>query len=144
MKKTTIYLFVSILIAGTFVSCKKDKKSATELLTEKTWRMVKSEFRENSDPYVDEFPFMDACEQDNVVQFLENNTYVITEGATKCDPSDPDISDSGGWTFSQDETHIVIDFQEAVINQLDKNTLVITSEIMWGPDLESTRVTFVH
>ncbi len=37
-----------------------------------------------------------------------NGTYTFEEGASKCDPSDPQVWDSGTWVFNSDQTIIVM------------------------------------
>jgi len=51
---------------------------------------------------------LDACEQDNITYFKTGGTYTIEEGATKCDSSDPQVYDTGTWTFNSDETILVL------------------------------------
>lgn len=133
------------IISGAIVSCKKDKKSKSELLTEKTWKVTKEESKMNSSPYVDDFPGWASCEKDNIIQFFTNNTFKETEGATKCDPADPDEVSAGGWAFTQNETKITLNgLFEATIEQLDGSTLVVTYTETSGSDTYSTRTTYSH
>src|SRR5687768_9344598 len=44
------------------------------------------------------FLFQD-CSLDNIQNFYADGRYIEVEGATKCDPSAPDIFDQGTYTF---------------------------------------------
>lgn len=44
------------------------------------------------------------CDNDNIVTFATNNTYVVDEGATVCTVGNPQIEESGTWAFLNNET----------------------------------------
>lgn len=66
---------------------------------------------------------------DNIQTFSSNGSYEETEGATKCDSSDPNIFDHGLYTLSSDgktlSTRSVDEIVPTVVTvlQLDDNTL---------------------
>ena len=51
----------------------------------------------------------DDCEKDDITTFQSDGKYVIDEGATKCDPNDPQISDSGTYSLSSDQKQLTMD-----------------------------------
>jgi hypothetical protein len=65
--------------------------------------------------------------KDDIYKFANNNTYQITEGATKCDPSDPDIYDAGTWTFIDNETKIKLSSAGGGSDTLNIQELTSTS-----------------
>jgi hypothetical protein len=144
MRKITTNLFlVSILLAGFFISCKKDKKSKREVLTKSEWSVGKSEDKINNDPYEDDVPNWPTCEKDDKIRFKTNNTYEINEGATKCDPADPD-SETGSWQLDSDNTILVLDGSDYNIEELSDHTLIITTSETYGGDTYYTRLTMIR
>ena len=136
MRKTLFLVLAASIVA--FTACEKDKdsepKSKTSLLTSESWKMTASVV----DPAVDWDGFgtmvtniysqMPACSKDDIVTFKSNGTYINEEGPSKCDPSDPDVIDTGTWTFNSDETKIIIDDGEGFT--MDANILELTSSSM--------------
>ena len=115
-----------------FASCKKDSLSKTDLLTDADgWKMVSL----TTDPAIvdpftgtqitDLYAQFDACDKDDITTFSANGTFVSDEGATKCDPSDPQTT-SGTWLLSADEKTITIDGESWTISELSKSTLRVT------------------
>lgn len=52
-------------------------------------------------------PYLPACNLDDFIDLNENNSYTAEEGASKCDPNDPQVYETGDWSFNSDETFIV-------------------------------------
>ncbi|GAB4396928.1 MAG: hypothetical protein OHK0053_12150 [Microscillaceae bacterium] len=70
----------------------------------KTWILSKFTLQIEGETPIDvnEFFGIPACTQDDVVTFNRNlsRTYAFSEGATQCDPDDPNVFFEGGWNFS--------------------------------------------
>jgi hypothetical protein len=126
-------------------SCKKknDQKSKMTLLTQKPWVYAKDESKINTGVWEDDFPTWLSCEKDDQIIFRTNNTYEFNEGATKCDPSDDQIIDSGAWAFTNNETKITLN-GEVTIDQLDENTLIISESDVYSGTTYYYRATFKH
>lgn len=131
MKKQTI---LAVAILGALVistsSCKKDNENPsptpapapaptkTQIITSKNWKIVSMDINGT-----DIMPMMPACEMDNYLSFKTNNDYIENEGATKCDPSDPQ-TENGRWQFIMNETAILMDNEDtAVIKKFTADTL---------------------
>ena len=144
-KLTFKSILVLIVFSSLMFSCKKknDQKSKTTLLTQKPWVYTKVEEKINTSAWVDDFPTWANCEKDDQIIFRTNNTYEQNEGATKCDPSDPQIIDSGAWAFTNNETKITI-YDELTIDQLDENTLIVSQSEDYNGTTYSYRYTFKH
>jgi len=124
-------------------SCKKEEaKTKTQLLTQKAWVMKKLEQKEGNNPWVDEFQNFDACSKDDRYIFNANSTYEFNEGPTKCDPTDPQVFDSGNWFFTNNETKLQIGTDEFNIDTLDENNLVLSVQQTIGGIVIQLRVTF--
>lgn len=97
-----------------FTACKKEDKttettSKSTLLTGKDWRMIGLTLTSPSGT-VDIYATMDACDKDDLEEFLAAGTVVSKPGATKCDPAEPDSSPGGNWAFLNNESQLrVID-----------------------------------
>jgi hypothetical protein len=126
-------------------SCKKknDQKSKMTLLTQKPWVYAKFEEKINTGVWTDDYPNWLSCEKDDQIIFRTNNTYEENEGATKCDPSDPQIISSGAWAFTNNETKITVNV-EVTIDQLDENTLIVSSSEVYSGTTYYSRITFKH
>jgi len=147
MKKLFIKIGGIIAIFSiVFPACQKgnDGKSKTQLLTGMEWKLSKSEGRLNSNPFTDHYPSLPSCTQDDKYKYNTDNTYLLSEGASKCGPTDPDTIVAGTWHFTQNETKIKIDGTESTINQLDNNIFIISGNYYHNPDTVYYRYTFVH
>jgi len=147
MKETLLKIWGIIAIFSiVFPACKKgnDNNSKTQLLTSQEWKIIKSESRVNSDPFTDHYPSLPSCTQDDKYKFNTDNTYVLSEGVSKCNPTDPDIIASGTWHFTLNETKIQIDGTEYTIDQLNGSSFIISNSYYSNPDSNFYRYTFAH
>jgi hypothetical protein len=145
--KLTSYVLL-MLTATLLFSCKKkkDEDAKLKLLTERTWHITQYQYRElPTDPW-DVEDVTEVCELDDVFTFLADGTYTLTEGQTKCDPFDPDLIDSGTWSFQNDQSVLRItslgETFDFTIEQLDENTLMIMHYDASVP--EYFRIVFHH
>ena len=110
------YFFLLALGVVALGACKKDSEPApgsssrTDLLTAKNWRLsayTSTYTAGGVSVPTDEFAAMSACERDNFAKFSANKSVVFDEGATKCDPTDPQ-TETGSWDFNGDQTKLTI------------------------------------
>ena len=148
MRKYLNLLAIIVFSPVILISCKKDKDedSKLKLLTERTWHITQYQYRElPSDPW-DVENITEACELDDIFTFFADGTYTFTEGPTKCDPFDPDLIDSGTWSFQNDQSVLSITSMgetfDFTIEQLDANTLMIMDYDASIP--EYFRIVFQH
>jgi hypothetical protein len=119
------FLFGALTLAVT--GCKKEEEAATtsptttpaptktELLTGKNWKVTAA----TSDPAIDwngsgtmvtdVYSQIDPCVQDNLTKFNTNFTVTEDEGALKCDPADPQTTNTTTWAWNTNETILTID-----------------------------------
>ena len=130
--KTIIFKLLPLMVVLAMASCKKDDPTTTELLIDADgWILVSM----TVDPPIvdpitgtsitDFYAQMDACDKDDITIFQDNGTYIIDEGATKCDPNDPQ-TETGTWVLSADEKTITIDGESWTIESLTKNSMRVT------------------
>ena len=127
MKQIT--LIIAALAFLTISSCKKEeeKKSKTDYLTSSPWK-IKSIVVNG----IDGTAFIEACSKDDTQKYNVGGTGLFSEGATKCDPADPQ-TEAFAWAFAAGESQLVIDGDAFIINTLDANTLSI--QIADGADV---------
>lgn len=129
MKKPSFYLFLLVALTMAFGACKKDDdKSNSEKLVDKNWNLVSL----TSDPAInfggvsitDLYAQLDACNKDDLTIFKTGGTVNYDEGATKCDPSDPQTT-TGIWLLNSDQTIITIDGDSWTILELNDSQLKV-------------------
>jgi hypothetical protein len=136
MRKIT--LMIAALAFLTVSSCKKEDektttptKSKTELLTAKAWKITAMTINPGITPIpggptiTDFFAQLEPCSKDDTEKFNTGGTGVSDEGATKCDPADPQSSNFT-WVFNPSETIITIDGESQNIIQLDETTFKVS------------------
>jgi Lipocalin-like domain len=52
------------------------------------------------------FSQQSVCKVDNIYSFSANNKFAVTEGATKCSPSDADTAVAGTWSLVDNNTKL--------------------------------------
>lgn len=100
MKKLS-FLLLGALALG---SCKKSNDnspaspSKTDLLTAKNWRITMATVTLAGSPLPGA---IEKCSLDDFLKFSADKSLVHDEGATKCDPTDPQ-TDKGTWSMPSD------------------------------------------
>ena len=97
--KKTFTLLCTLLLALVFVgtSCKKDdEKTSKDYLTAHDWKLVSIKIGGIAST-------LDDCDKDDFATFHKDGEYHLDEGATKCDPSDPQET-TGTWSISSSTT----------------------------------------
>jgi len=124
-----------------FACSKKDSVATkTELLTSGSWNLtaVMADNDGNGTYETDEFASFPACFKDNYFSFLAGGIAEINEGTTKCSPTDPQ-TETGSWQLTQNETHLKINSDEWILQELTATTLKWKEEYSAG---RSSVVTF--
>lgn len=98
--------------------------SKTQLLTASPWKLNSIILEMPGYPPSDLTPTT-SCEKDNLTQFDPDGTFEMTEGATRCNPSDPQVISSGNWQFLNNETRIFFEGDELEIVQLTPAKMVL-------------------
>jgi hypothetical protein len=134
----TIFLFLLLAACS-----KKDKvavTSKTDLLTSGTWKLTAlvSDDDGNGSYETDVYAGFSGCFTDNYWTFKANGQLELNEGPTKCDPIDPQIQ-AATWQLTQNETHLAINSDEWILQELTASTLKWKEEYSGG---RSSLVTF--
>lgn len=134
MKKLMSYQLLFVLLMGLAFACKSETEepaSRTDLLTGKDWRLTGATISPAIFGLSNVYSFIEDCESDDLYRFAADKTLNVDEGATKCNPSDPQTQNNGTWAFNADETQLSFTFNNANINgtitQLTGNTLQLTT-----------------
>ena len=137
MRKISLLLIITLTVS--VLNCKKDENVPTsrkDLLSGKTWIMtaetISPAININGTLITDFFSQEASCTKDDIGKFNANGTYTLEEGQTKCNVNDPQVFETGTWTFNSDETVLVLTssgiITNAKIQELTATKLVITEE----------------
>ena len=126
-------ILVALILAGvTFFACKKDDDKVTpvttvDLLASGTWRIDTIGFDGDKNGAIDEAVppgFVEECDLDNTLTFNKDSaTGVADEGATKCDPADPQTINFGYQLKNGDS---VINFTGNLPDELKGDVNIVT------------------
>lgn len=124
--KSIITILLGIALVS-IVACSKKSSgtSRTELVTKATWRYENSGLDVNKDGFIDtSLPpgYVENCDKDNTLTFKSDGTGIMDEGASKCDPGNPQSSPFT-WTFKNGET--VINFPSVVLSGISGDVTIL-------------------
>ncbi len=112
MKK--LLIVASAVIA--FAACKKDDdtttKTSTDHLKAGKWFLAAETEREQGNGVDTTYDYMSdykACELDNYMLFTQDSAS-FDNGATKCDPSDPQVISTAAWTLIDNNSKLVLKY----------------------------------
>lgn len=135
-------LSIALLTVITFSACKKDPPAPptnTELIS-RNWKITAMTGTFPPLPAVDLYAQLQACEKDNIIKVQSNGTYTLDEGATKCNPTDPQIVETGNWSFASNETKLTIMGETFDIVSLSATTLTLKQDVAAGGGLPAGTV----
>ncbi|HMQ63863.1 MAG TPA: DUF5004 domain-containing protein [Flavilitoribacter sp.] len=116
MKTISMKILAVLVTALTLLttSCKKDDDIApdkTKILTSGSWQLTAMTVDPAIDwfgtPVTNVYSQLPACVKDDLAIFKANGTVNYDEGASKCNPNDPQTT-TGTWTFNTDQTVLSI------------------------------------
>jgi hypothetical protein len=133
MKKSTGPLFLLFLLSLTiWAACNKSSSSPSRatLITQSVWRYDTSGIDLNKDGIVDiGDTTVTVCEKQYTYLFNKDSTGVLTAGAVKCDPSDPQTTNFT-WSLTNNQTVLTASVNPLLsggvnILSLDQNKFVV-------------------
>lgn len=128
--KLTLKIFAAALIIS-ISSCKKEdnlRREKMTLLTAGGWRTTLVEQKASNGAWVDATGVRPSTSADDLLIFYTNGEYAIDEGPTKV-AGNPQISDYGNWTFTDNGKKIqIIDKNLMEILELNNNKLMVYIE----------------
>lgn len=153
MKKQSLLLMT--IASLVFVFACKDKeeddknntpgKPKSELISSKTWK-ISTLVSSGTDVW--NTPFVASCNKDNQYKFRTDDSLVLFDMSSKCNPTDPDSTVSFYKLFDND-TKIILNVKltstsifndTATIIQLDDNVMKLDAEYSGLP----ATITFIH
>jgi hypothetical protein len=138
MMKSVVFNLLGIVVLFNVCACSKNGggekvPTKTELISSSTWKYSTAgiDFDNNG---TSDFPvpadYIKPCTTDNTLTFKSDGTGSVSEGATKCDPLDPQ-NVPFGWSFKNNESDI--NFSTAIFAGISGDAKVI--------ELTSTKLT---
>jgi hypothetical protein len=121
-------LLLALASSVVLTSCGDDEDVAptkTEMISNKNWT-VTAETLAAAGMTQDLYSQMDACEKDNFVKFTSDGKGTFDEGATKCDPTDPQ-TENFNWSFGNNES--VLTLSDGT-NSIDQNISELSASKM--------------
>jgi hypothetical protein len=106
---------IAILFTVIILSCKKKNSDSSggankiTLLTQSSWQFNNAGTDADKNRTIDQdlSSFISACLKDNTIIFSSGGSGTVNEGASKCDPNDPQTIPLT-WSFANNETVINI------------------------------------
>ena len=132
LKNTTLFLAAAATILS-FGSCSKDDDnngdsnpvSKTTLLTTGGWVIYSNIEIQGPNTY-DIFASNNDCDKDDILIFNKNSSITFDEGATKCNPSDPQTYTQDTWALVSNDTKLSITLDNGGVELIDIITLTST------------------
>ena len=131
-------LILSASAAVLITSCKKndeDKVTRQAHLLNGKWFMESTKDVQTSpkDTVIDFSSSIEDCSKDDFLKFSVDGTYKVDEGATKCDPNDPQTQEAGTWKLIDNDSKLVLSYVDgssqindtSIIKTLNATTLQI-------------------
>jgi hypothetical protein len=155
---TKILSFVLVVSFLAFQGCKDDEETATitpaaktktELISASPW-IVSAGTVSPGMPYgegnliTDLFSMSEPCEKDDETIFKADGTGSSNEGASKCNPEDPQEYDTFTWTFNSEETELIQDGDTLSISALSETNMVVTTILIEDGTSYTVTATFGH
>ncbi len=136
---------IALALVITLASCKKEEttittKTPTEYLTAGNWKVTGMTINPGIEVLgvvlTDIYALgIEDCTKDDLITFNTDGTLTEDEGASKCNPDDPQTTNDGTWTLSDDGKTLTIlypgdDPEIATITTLNGTNLIITSTLI--------------
>lgn len=137
-----------IILISLTLSCSKgnsDQPAKSELLTGRDWVIQKAEEKTDNNPWLDAFPFWQACEKDDRWKFKTDFSLEMNESSMPCGTNSPNqVLDIVTWSFESNETKLMIDGTLSYIDMLNETSLIISASETIGGTTYYSRLTFGH
>lgn len=150
--KLILFALSSLFLATVNFSCSKNDdtpppaKTNTELITKATWKFNKATVSGIGDVSA----FLETCKKDNKVTFIAAGTGTADEGATKCNPGDPQTA-AFTWSFQTSESVLFVSTplftggsSTFTIVSLTETELVVSQNITISGISQNAEITFIH
>lgn len=106
-------LLLAVAASVSLASCGNDDDEVaptkTDMLTGKKWKQVaETETRSDTTGTIDTFAPVVSCDKDDLLVFKTDSKLIFDEGATKCDPNDPQEFEAGTWALTNNESKLTL------------------------------------
>ena len=116
----TIIFCISFLYA-----CKKSKDDVSAPTILGKWKQTSGAYSPAYFNETDYFSSYAPCEKDDIIEFKSNGSFEYSEGASKCDPGDPQVFLTGPYNVNSNLASINVNGETSSI-ELTAATLKVT------------------
>jgi hypothetical protein len=154
MKKIALsYTAIALVSCFIIASCSRDAvndntDSNTAKISQGSWTFKSAESA--GIDVSNDVAYFDPCQKDNVFDFSASGTGTMSEGSTKCDPSDPNAVPFT-WNFQNGETKLAVSinfFSHGSllfdVVSLNANEMILSQAFLIGPSVKTVKITFQH
>lgn len=123
---TAMAICAAIVLVASCSKKTETKKTNTDYLTQSVWKYDTAALDLNMDGTMDfALPpgVLEDCYKDNTITFQAGGTGTVDDGATKCNPGDPQTT-AFSWTFQSNET--VLNFPNQIFPNFDGDVTIKT------------------
>jgi len=143
--KTSTLIIILISLALSCSKGNRDQPTKSELLTRRDWVIQKAEEKTDNNPWLDAFPFWQACEKDDRWKFKTDFSLEMNESTMPCGTNSPNqVLDIVTWSFENNETKLLIDGTLSDIDMLNETSLILIASETIGATTYYSRLTFGH
>ena len=125
MKKQLFFAAAITICIGLLSSCHKHENEDKPKTIIGKWKQLSGRYSPAYFNETDYFSSYESCEKDDIIEFKTGGSFEYSEGATKCDASDPQIFLTGTYSVNSDLTSITINGEASAI-ELTSSSLKVT------------------
>jgi hypothetical protein len=145
------FLPLVAITAILLTSCYKgdSEKTRKELLTQGGWVLqAKLTKAGAAADFTDVTSTVSTCKKDDVLSYNTTGQYAKSEGASKCNTSDPDLIAVGTWEFLNSESELKVTTSSSTITYkiegIAQNSLILVEVDSSGIIVVSNKYIFIH
>jgi len=127
MMSRYVLALIPLVLVGTSCSDDDEKKSKTDMLTQKSWKVSKAEMKTTTGTFDISAGYIQDCEKDNLVAYSRDGKFSSQTGADDCDGDDENVT--GTWSWKESEAVLAVtldgDVEEVKLIELTESTLKV-------------------
>ncbi len=140
MKKLFYNLALFSFVSAFLLACSDDDEPSNSIVGR--WQQTTGTISPPFEGVTDYFSLEEPCKQDDIIEFREDGTFIIEEGATKCDPDDSQILSTGNYQISGNI--LSTGNTSTTMFTLNGNTLLIVDDFVFQDTTYTETETYIR